>query len=138
GGALIDMNGRLVGINTAIFSRSGGSDGIGFAIPSNMAHVFATSAQEGHAVPRPWLGASLQPVTPEIAAGLGVTRAVGALVASVDDGGPCAKAGLEAGDLIVSVDGTEIADPASLNYRLMTTGIGHTVSLSAMRSGEAK
>ena len=84
GGALVDMDGKLVGINTAIFSRSGGSQGIGFAIPANMVQVVAASAKSGgSAVKRPWLGARLQNVTPEIAESLGIKRASGALVAGI-------------------------------------------------------
>ena len=84
GGALVDLNGRLVGINTAIYSRSGGSQGIGFAIPANMVRVVVTSAKGGSAaVKRPWLGAKLQEVTPEIADSLGLKRPSGALVANV-------------------------------------------------------
>ncbi len=84
GGALVDLGGQLVGINTAIFSRSGGSHGIGFAIPANMVRVVVASAKGGgSAVKRPWLGAKLQAVTPEIAESLGLKRPAGALVASV-------------------------------------------------------
>ena len=103
GGALVDLNGRLVGINTAIFSRSGGSQGIGFAIPANMVRVVVASAQgRQRAVKRPWLGAKLQAVTPEIAESLGLKRPTGALVASVAPNSPAARAGLKTGDLIVS------------------------------------
>ena len=84
GGALVDLAGQLVGINTAIFSRSGGSQGIGFAIPANMVQVVVASAKSGGtAVKRPWLGAKLQAVTPEIAESLGLKRPAGALVATV-------------------------------------------------------
>ena len=108
GGALVDMNGRLVGINTAIYSRSGGSQGIGFAIPANMVRVVVASAKGGSAaVKRPWLGAKLQEVTPEIAESLGLKRPSGALVASVVAGGPAARAGIKTGDLIVSIDGDD-------------------------------
>ncbi|MBZ0149756.1 MAG: trypsin-like peptidase domain-containing protein, partial [Pseudorhodoplanes sp.] len=118
GGALIDTAGRLVGINTAIFSRSGGSIGIGFAIPANMARVVANSAKGGgSAVRRPWLGARLQAVTPEIAETLGIKRPAGALVAGISPGGPAAKAGLKTGDLIVAVDGQEVDDPNAFSYR---------------------
>src|SRR6202051_1429590 len=106
GGALVDINGRLVGINSAIYSRSGGSQGIGFAIPSNMVRVVVASAKGGSAaVKRPWLGAKLQDVTPEIAESLGLKRPSGALVASAAADGPAAKAGIKTGDLIVNVDG---------------------------------
>src|ERR1700719_1376392 len=103
GGALVDMTGKLAGINTAIFSRSGGSQGIGFAIPANMVRVVVVSAKGGSgAVKRPWLGAKLQDVTPEIAESLGLKRPSGALVASVVAGGPAARAGIKTGDLIVN------------------------------------
>src|SRR6202030_4134967 len=99
GGALVDMNGRLVGINSAIYSRSGGSQGIGFAIPANMVRVVVTSAEGGSGlVKRPWLGAKLQEVTPEIAESLGLKRPSGALVANVAADGPAAKAGIKTGD----------------------------------------
>src|ERR1700758_564646 len=112
GGALVDLNGRLIGINTAIFSRSGGSQGIGFAIPANMVRVVVGSAKGGStAVKRPWLGARLQAVTPEIADGLGLKRPEGALVASVVAQGPAARAGLRTGDLILTVDGLSVEDP---------------------------
>src|SRR6478752_7760553 len=109
GGALVDMAGRLVGLNTAIFSRSGGSQGIGFAIPVNMVKVVVASAQGGSSVVRrPWLGAKLQAVTPEIAEGLGLKRPAGALVASVAPKSPAARAGLKTGDLLVAVDGQPV------------------------------
>src|SRR6266536_2119429 len=93
GGALVDLTGKLVGINTAIFSRSGGSQGIGFAIPANMVRVVVASAKTGGtAVKRPWLGAQLQAVTPEIAESLGVKRPMGALVANVTAGSAAARA----------------------------------------------
>src|SRR6185437_5434089 len=100
------MSGKLVGINSAIYSRSGGWQGIGFAIPANMVRVVVASAKSGgKAVQRPWLGAKLQAVTPEIAESLGVKRPAGALVANVLAQSPAARAGLKAGDLIVSIDG---------------------------------
>ena len=96
GGALVDMTGKLVGINTAIFSRSGGSQGIGFAIPANMVRVVVASAKSGgKAVKRPWLGAKLQAVTPEIAETLGLKLPNGALVANVAPNSPAARAGLK-------------------------------------------
>jgi len=96
GGALVDLSGRLVGVNTAIFSRSGGSQGIGFAIPANMVKVVVASARSGGSmVKRPWLGARLQAVTPEIAEGLGLKRPSGALIASVTPTSPAARAGLD-------------------------------------------
>src|SRR5262249_15856569 len=95
GGALVDMHGRLIGINTAIFSRSGGSQGIGFAIPANMAQVVVASARGGGtAVKRPWLRAKLQAGTPDIAEGLGLNPPVGALIASSPPRRPAAPPGL--------------------------------------------
>ena len=137
GGALIDTAGRLVGINTAIFSRSGGSIGIGFAIPANMVRVVATSAKGGgSAVKRPWLGARLQAVTPEIAETLGLKRPAGALVAGLSAGGPAAKAGLKTGDLIVAVDGQAVDDPNAFDYRFGTKSIGGSAKVDVMRGGK--
>src|SRR5437867_4100406 len=112
GGALVDMTGKLAGINTAIFSRSGGSQGIGFAIPANMVRVVVASAKSGgKAVRRPWLGAKLQAVTPEIAETLGLKLPNGALIANVAPNRPAARAGLKPSDLIVAVEGQSIDDP---------------------------
>jgi Do/DeqQ family serine protease len=136
GGALVDLSGRLVGINTAIFSRSGGSQGIGFAIPSNMVRVVVDSARNGgHAVKRPWLGAKLQKVTPEIADSLGLKRPAGALIAGVETKGPAAQAGLKPGDLIVSVDGQPVDDPNAFKYRFATQPLGGTAKLGVVRGG---
>jgi len=136
GGALVDINGRLVGINSAIYSRSGGSQGIGFAIPANMVRVVVASAEGGSgAVKRPWLGAKLQDVTPDIADSLGLQRPAGALVANVSAGGPAAKAGLKSGDLIISVDGAAVDDPNAFDYRFATKPIGTTAQIGIVRQG---
>src|SRR3974390_936705 len=112
GGALVDMNGRVGGITTAIFSRSGGSQGIGFAIPANMVRIVVASAKGGgKTVQRPWLGARLQEVTPEIAETLGLQRPAGALVANVAQASPAARGGLKLSDLITAVDGQQIDNP---------------------------
>ena len=138
GGALVDLAGRLVGINTAIFSRSGGSQGIGFAIPANMVRVVALSAKGGgSAVKRPWLGAKLQAVTPEISESLGLKRPAGGLVANVAPGGPAANAGLKTGDLIVSVDGQAVDDPNAFDYRFGTKPLGGHASLGLLRGGKS-
>ncbi|MGE0023124.1 MAG: Do family serine endopeptidase [Hyphomicrobium sp.] len=136
GGALIDMSGKLVGINTMIFSQSGGSQGIGFAIPSNLVRLYVQGAAEGRKVERPWLGARLETVTREVAEGLGLDRIAGAVVARVSDSGPAARAGLTAGDVIVGVDGFEAADARAVQYRLTTRGIGSTVKIGVIRKGQ--
>ncbi len=136
GGALVDINGRLAGINTAIFSRSGGSQGVGFAIPANMVRVVVASAKAGGSgVRRPWLGATLQSVTPDIAEGLNLKRPTGALVASVRSDGPAARAGLKAGDLIVSIDGQDVDDSNAFDYRFGTKPLGGTAKLDIIRAG---
>ena len=137
GGALVDLGGKLVGINTAIFSRSGGSQGIGFAIPANMVRVVVASAKSGvNTVQRPWLGARLQAVTPEIAEGLGLKRPAGALVASVTPASPAARAGLKTSDLITAVDGQAVDDPNAFDYRFATKAIGGTARLGVLRAGK--
>jgi Do/DeqQ family serine protease len=135
GGALVDMAGRLIGINTAIFSRSGGSHGIGFAIPANLVRVYVDSAVSGRKVERPWLGARLEALSRDMAEGLGLDRASGALVTRVWDQGPAADAGLLAGDVIAAVDGVEVADARSVLYRLTTRGVGNRVRLDVLRKG---
>ncbi|QFR32158.1 DegQ family serine endoprotease [Ancylobacter sp. TS-1] len=137
GGALVDGAGRVVGINTAIFSRSGGSQGIGFAIPADMVRVVLQSALSGSkVVRRPWLGADLQEVTPDIAEGLDVVRPTGALVQGVLPGSPAAKAGLRAGDLIVAVAGQEVDDPDAFGFRFATRPLGGTVDVAIIRQGK--
>ena len=137
GGALVDMAGKLAGINTAIFSRSGGSQGIGFAIPANMVRVVVASAKSGgKAVKRPWLGAKLQAVTPEIAETLGLRLPSGALVASVVATSPAAQAGLKVSDLIVAIDGQAVDDPNAFDYRYATRPLGGAAQIDVLRSGK--
>jgi Do/DeqQ family serine protease len=137
GGALVDLGGRLVGVNTAIFSRSGGSQGIGFAIPANMVKVVVASAKNGGSiVKRPWLGARLQAVTPEIAEGLGLKRPSGALVASVTPMSPAARAGLKTSDLIVAIDAQPVEDANAFDYRFATKAIGGSARLGVIRGGK--
>lgn len=135
GGALVDMEGKLVGINTAIFSRSGGSHGIGFAIPSNLVRLYVESARSGEKVERPWLGARLEPVTRELAQQLRLDRVTGAVVTRVVDLGPAAAAGLLQGDVIVRVDGVDVADPRAVFYRLTTLGVGKRATFDIIRQG---
>ncbi len=137
GGALVDMTGRLAGINTAIYSRSGGSQGIGFAIPANMVRVVVASAKSGgKAVKRPWLGAKLQAVTPEIAESLGLRSPSGALVASVVASSPAARAGLKSSDLITAIDGQAVEDPNAFDYRFATHPLGGTSQVDIQRGGK--
>jgi Do/DeqQ family serine protease len=137
GGALVDMTGRLAGINSAIYSRSGGSQGIGFAIPANMVRVVVASAKSGgKAVKRPWLGAKLQVVTPDIAESLGVKTPSGALVANVVNGSPAARAGLKSSDLITAIDGQTIEDPNAFDYRFATHPLGGTSQIDVQRAGK--
>jgi len=135
GGALVDMSGRLVGLNTAIYSRSGGSHGVGFAIPSNLVRLFADSALSGRKVERPWLGAKLDTVSREVAEALGLDRATGAVITRVFPASPAAEARLEPGDVIVSVDGFEVADPRAALYRMTTRGVGGRTRLEVVRKG---
>jgi len=137
GGALVDMSGRLIGINTAIYSGSGGSHGVGFAIPSNLVRLYVESALTGKKVQRPWLGARLDSITREIAESLRLSRSSGALVTRVHKGGPAAAAGLEPGDVITTVDGHEVTDARAVNYRLATRGMEQMAQLGLIRKGRA-
>ncbi|WP_455481524.1 DegQ family serine endoprotease [Bartonella sp. B35(2025)] len=137
GGALIDMKGQLIGINTAIYSRSGGSVGIGFAIPANLVKVMLDTVKRGgkYFVP-PYIGASFQNVTHDIANGLGLEHPYGALVIEITKDSPAEKAGLKVGDVILSVQGVRIDSPDGLGYRLMIAGIGQNLILEYLRSGK--
>jgi S1-C subfamily serine protease len=136
GGPLVDMHGQVVGINTAIFSKSGGSHGIGFSIPSNMVRVVVNSALHGGKVERPWIGAELQTMTSDIAGALGLARAAGAIISNVIAGSPAQKAGLQEADVIVAVDDRPVQDPQAVLYRLATKGVGTTAKLSFIRRGK--
>jgi Do/DeqQ family serine protease len=137
GGALVDLSGKLVGINTAIVSRSGGNIGIGFAIPAAMVKVVVASAQAGSdRVLRPWLGASLQDVTSEIAESLSMDHPSGALITEVAKEGPAATGGLQTGDVVLSVDGASVSDPDEFGYRFATKALGGTAQLDVLRKGE--
>ncbi|MCX7899582.1 MAG: Do family serine endopeptidase, partial [Methylocystis sp.] len=137
GGPLVDMNAKVVGINSAIFSKSGGSVGIGFAIPVNMVKaVLATAKGGGKTVKRAWIGATLQNISQEIAEGLGMDRPAGALLADVEAKGPAAEAGLKRGDVIISVDGQPVDDPESVGYRLGTKPLGGEATLGVLRGGK--
>ncbi|MGX5736928.1 DegQ family serine endoprotease [Bosea thiooxidans] len=137
GGPLIDMKGRVVGINTAIYSRTGGSVGIGFAVPSAMVRLVVESARTGaKTVRRPWFGARLQALTTDVADGLGLDRPAGSVVAGIVERGPAEQAGLRRSDVILSVDGFAVDDPESFGYRFATRPIGGTTKLSVLRGGK--
>lgn len=135
GGALVDMKGHLIGINTAIYSRSGGSIGIGFAIPANMVRTVVQSAEEGGKVQRPWLGAELQDVTAEIAESLNFARPEGALIVSMHPQSPLLKAGLKRGDVILAYDGKPVENAKELDYRVATSRIGASAIVEFQRGG---
>jgi Do/DeqQ family serine protease len=137
GGALINMAGEVVGINTAIFSQSGGSIGIGFAIPSNMVRAVVESAQGGSEFfERPWIGASFDAVDAQMAEALGMARPAGALVSDLEPDSPAAKAGMRPGDVVLAMNDAAIEHPEALDYRLATRPIGSTVALTLLRQGE--
>ncbi|MDR6430769.1 DegQ family serine endoprotease [Brucella pseudogrignonensis] len=137
GGGLIDMRGRLIGINTAIYSRSGGSVGIGFAIPSNMVRAVVDAALSGStSFERPFIGATFQNITPDVAESLGMDKSFGVLVTAVTKGGPAEQAGLKVGDVVLSVQDVRADNIDVLGYRLSTAGIGNTVTLDIVRNGK--
>ena len=134
GGALLDAQGRLIGVNTAIFSQSGGSNGIGFAIPSKMVQVFLNAADKGKLVSG-WIGVEGEALTAESAQLAGLDRPGGLLVTAVVPGSPGAKAGIRTGDVLRSVDGKEVADGGQLRYSLATEGVGRSLDVVLVRGG---
>ncbi len=138
GGALVNLKGELIGINTAIFTQSGGYMGIGFAIPSNMARNVMDSLIKHGKVVRGWIGVSIQEVTQDLAKEFGASETKGALVADVLDDSPAAKAKLERGDIIMTYDGKAINDPGHLRSMVAGTAPGTTVRLSIWRDKTTK
>ncbi len=136
GGPLFDMQGNVVGINTAIISPSGGSIGIGFAIPAKTAMRVIDQLREFGETRRGWLGVRIQEVTDEIAESLGMDEAMGALVAGVTDEGPASKAKIEPGDVIVKFDGEEVESMRELPRMVAETAIGKEVEVTVLRKGE--
>ena len=136
GGPMFDMDGNVVGINTAIFSPSGGSIGIGFAIPSSLAKNIVDQLKSNGHIRRGWLGVHIQNVTQDIADGLGLGQPRGALVSSVTAEGPAAKAGVQAGDVIVTFDGKDVADMHRLPLMVAETDVDKTVDLGVFRKGQ--
>lgn len=137
GGALIDINGALIGINTSILTRSGGSNGIGFAIPANLVERFVEQVHEGRTrFERPWAGINGQPVDSDIAASLGLAVPSGILVSDVHAESPFAKAGFREGDIIQSLDGYLVNSAAEMVFRMSVAGLGNTVEVGYWRDGE--
>ena len=133
GGAMVGLDGRLAGVNTAIFSKSGGSIGIGFAVPANMVRVVVESALRGGRVVRPWLGATGQGVTADIAAAQGLDRPSGVLVNAVYPRGPADRAGIKVGDIIKAVGRHKVLDPEGLEFRIATHPLDSNVELTVLR-----
>ena len=135
GGALINTRGELVGINVAILSRSGGNQGIGFAVPSNLAKEVMDQIIDHGKVIRGWLGVSIQPVDATMAAAFGLKEARGALVGGVDPTGPASKAGLKSGDIIVTLNGKPVEDSKALRMAVAMLKPGTTAALGVFRDG---
>jgi serine protease Do len=138
GGPTFDVDGNVIGVNTAIFSPSGGSVGIAFAIPANTVKSVVAQLKEKGAVSRGWIGVQIQPVTSEIADSIGLKKAEGALVAEPQANGPAGKAGIESGDVITAVDGTPVKDARDLAKQIGSTAPGTSVKLTIWRKGEEK
>ena len=138
GGALVDAEGRLVGINTAILSRSGGNQGIGFAVPINMARAVMDRILKDGKVVRGYLGVSIQPLTPDLAEEFGLKNGSGALVAAVSPGTPAEKAGLKEGDVVVEFEGKKVEDSRQLRLMVAQTPPGAQVRFKVMREGKER
>ncbi len=136
GGALVNVRGELVGINTAIFSTSGGYQGIGFAIPSNMAKVVMENLIKKGKVVRGWLGVSIQPITPELAKQFNLQHEKGVLIGDVVEDSPAEKAGLKRGDVILEFEGKEFSEPSSLRNAVAAILPGKEVTLKVLRDGK--
>jgi serine protease Do len=138
GGALVDTEGRLVGINSAILTRSGGNQGIGFAVPSNLCRWVMDSLVKNGRVERGLLGVMIQNLTPDLAKAFKLDRTTGALVGDVSPGGPADKAGLKSGDVITQFNGQPIQDASQLKLRVAESAPGSTAQVSVSRNGESK
>ncbi len=138
GGPAFDMNGNVIGVNTAIYSPSGGSVGIGFDIPAGTAKLVVAQLKDKGYITRGWLGVQVQPVTADIADSLGMKQARGAIVDNPQDGSPAAKAGIEAGDVITAVNGTAVKDSRDLARNISMMAPGSSVKLDILHKGEAK
>jgi serine protease Do len=138
GGALVNVRGELVGINTAIFSQSGGNMGIGFAVPSNLSRAIMEQLVRSGKVVRGWLGVAIQDLTPELATQFGITETKGVLVSDVMEDSPAKKAGFERADVIVEYDGKSMDSPTHLRNAVAQTPIGKKVSVKLIRDKKSK
>jgi len=136
GGALVDLQGHLVGINSEIYSQSGGSIGIGFAIPANMVKTVTESITSGGKAVRPWLGAGGQGVTGDMFQSLKLDRPQGVLVSAIHKGSPAEAAGLRVGDVVTAINGKMVDDAEALRFRIAMLPVGGTATLSVMRGGQ--
>ncbi len=135
GGPLVNIKGELIGINTAIFSRSGGYQGIGFAVPSNMARLVMDQLIRDGKVTRGWLGVSIQELTPELSRKFGLKKSKGALVGDVVGGGPAEKAGIKSGDIILEFNGKKVKNVGNLRNMASECKVGSKVSITIFRDG---
>jgi len=138
GGPSFDMNGRVVGVNSAIYTPSGGSVGIGFDIPADMVQKVSNQLIQHGSVVRGYLGASIQAITPDVAESMGLKTKKGALVAQVNAGGPAAKGGLQTGDLITRIDGHEVASNSDLTRQVALVSPGQDMHLTVLRDGHVQ
>src|SRR5262249_39569221 len=138
GGPAFNMDGDVIGVNTAIFSPSGGSVGIGFDIPADTAKMVVAQLKEHGRIDRAWLGVQVQPVTAEIAESLGLKKAEGAIVAQPQADSPAAKAGVVAGDVITDIDGAAIKDSRDLARKIGMMAPGAKINVTLVRKGETK
>ncbi|WP_425329921.1 S1C family serine protease [Terrirubrum flagellatum] len=138
GGPTFGLDGKVVGVNTAIYSPSGGSVGIAFAIPSQTVEKVVAALREGKSVARGFIGVSLQPVSSELADALGLSDAHGAMVAAVTDNSPAEKAGLKKGDLVTAIDGEKVSDPRELARKIGTMNPGQTAKLTVLHRGQER
>ena len=138
GGALINARGELIGINTAILSRSGGNQGVGFAVPANLARHIMGQISKGGKVVRGYIGTTIQGVTPEIAKAFGLPNSRGALIGDVTENGPAAKAGIVKGDVITELNGQPVADSRELRLKISQMAPGTPIKLKVFRDGTAR
>jgi len=136
GGPLVNIKGEIIGINTAIFSRTGGYQGIGFAVPSNMVRLVMDQLVQKGKVTRGWIGVTIQELTPELAQEFGLKKSKGALVSDVGKDSPAAKAGIMRGDVILEFNGKEVKDVSSLRNMVAQSKTGSEITLKILRAGK--